>query len=438
MSEIITRVDETVKKYNMLEHGDFVVVGVSGGADSMLLLWYLLQRREQLGLRLLVANVEHGIRGNESENDSYFVKSFCEENGVEFKMLSINAPEEAKALSMGVEEYSRKRRYEFFSSFNSDKIATAHNLSDNVETFIFRVSRGTSSRGLSCIPPVRDNIIRPLIDISSLEIRTFCSENGIEYRIDSTNLCNDYARNSIRNNVSPVLREINPAFERNISALIDTLSCDDDCLDKEAEACFCALYKDGSLDKEELLRYHSAIIKRVLVKLFESNSLDVDSFHINAAYELLFKTGRHQISGDFFVVSDKSKIRIAKFDENKKSTAKIINKKAVTKSEFLTNGELLLKQFAFYCDCDKINGNIYVRSRMQGDTISPAKRNCTKTLKKLFNELHIDAEKRDSVPVLCDDSGVIGVYGFCVDERVRVDDGTSRVLLLNINSEDKN
>ena len=102
MSEIITRVDETVKKYDMLKQGDFVVVGVSGGADSMLLLWYLLKRQKQYNLRILVANVEHGIRGEESLSDTEFVKEFCKKNNVQFKSLSVNAPKEAKALSMGV------------------------------------------------------------------------------------------------------------------------------------------------------------------------------------------------------------------------------------------------------------------------------------------------------------------------------------------------
>lgn len=438
MSEIITRVDETVKKYDMLEQGDFVVVGVSGGADSMLLLWYLLKRQKQYNLRILVANVEHGIRGEESLSDTEFVKEFCRKNNVEFKSLSVNAPKEAKALSMGVEEYSRKIRYEFFSSFSSDKIATAHSLSDNVETFIFRAVRGTSPRGLASISPVRDNIIRPLIEISSDEIRDFCNQNGIEYRIDSTNLCNDYARNSIRNSVSPVLRKINPSFENNVSSLIEAISSDCDCLDFQAEECFGNLYNNGALDKSKLRLYHPSIVRRVLVKLFEINSLPVDRVHIDDAYSLLFKNGKVQIKGNFFVVSDKNSIRIALIDDDTPLKAEIVNKKVIYKSEFLTNGELLLKQFAFYCDCDKISGNICVRSRQSGDTISPAKRNCTKSLKKLFNELKIDVEKRAAVPVLCDDDGVIGVYGYCVDERVRVKDDTSRVLLFNIHLEDNN
>lgn len=438
MSEIITRVDETVKKYDMLEQGDFVVVGVSGGADSMLLLWYLLKRQKQYNLRILVANVEHGIRGEESLSDTEFVKEFCKKNNVQFKSLSVNAPKEAKALSMGVEEYSRKIRYEFFSSFSPDKIATAHNLSDNVETFIFRAVRGTSPRGLASISPVRDNIIRPLIEISSAEIRDFCNQNGIKYRIDSTNLCNDYARNSIRNSVVPVLREINPSFENNISSLIEAISSDCDCLDCQSEECFCDLYNNGILDKSKLRLYHPSIVKRVLVKLFEINSLPIDRVHIGEVYSLLFKNGKVQIKGKCFAVSDKNSIRIALIENDMPLKAEIVNKKVISKSEFLTNGELLLKQFAFYCDCDKISGNICVRSRQSGDTISPAKRNCTKSLKKLFNELKIDVEKRATVPVLCDDVGVIGVYGYCVDERVRVKDDTSRVLLFNIHLEDNN
>ena len=422
----------------MLEMNDFVVVGVSGGADSMLLLWYLLKKQKQYNLRILVANVEHGIRGDESLADTNFVKEFCEKNGVEFKSLSINAPKEAKALSMGVEEYSRKKRYEFFSSFSPDKIATAHNLSDNVETFIFRAARGTSPRGLASISPVRDKIIRPFIEISSSEIRDFCNQNGIEYKIDSTNFCNDYARNSIRNNIVPVLREINPSFESNVSSLIEMISSDCDCLDYEAEECFNDLYTDGALDKNKLKLCHPSIARRVLVKLFELNSLPIDRAHINDAYSLLLKTGRAQIKGNYFIVSDKDNIRVALIEKNQPLKAEIVNKTVVSKSEFLTNGELLLKQFAFYCDCDKINGNICVRSRQSGDTISPAKRNCTKSLKKLFNELRIPSEKRAGVPVLCDDDGVIGVCGYCVDERVRVKDDTSFVLLFNIHLEDNN
>ena len=114
-----------------------------------------------------------------------------------------------------------------------------------------------------------------------------------------------------------------------------------------------------------------------------------------------------------------------------------MNKKIISYDEFLNNCKLWHKEFDFFCDCDKINGNIYIRGRKTGDSISPAGRNCTKTLKKLFNELGINIENRASVPVICDNSGVIGVYGYCVDERVKTDSSTKNILLLKILLEDK-
>ena len=179
MLEITTKADALVKKYNMLSNGDFVVVGVSGGADSMALLAYLCQKKQEYDLRLLVANVEHGIRGEESISDTAFVESYCNENNIEFKSISIDAVNGAKQNNMSVEEYSRKVRYDFFRSFNPDKIATAHNLSDNVETLLFRLSRGTSIKGLCGIPPVRDNIIRPFLSVTGEEIRSACKNAGI-------------------------------------------------------------------------------------------------------------------------------------------------------------------------------------------------------------------------------------------------------------------
>ena len=146
MSEIITKIDNTVTKYKMITAGDIIVAGVSGGADSMLLLNYLISVKSKFDIRIIVANVEHGIRGAESKNDTEFVRRFCEKNSVEFHCLEIDAVGGAKRAGIGVEEYSRNVRYEFFNSLGGTKIATAHNLSDNVETVIFRLARSSNVR----------------------------------------------------------------------------------------------------------------------------------------------------------------------------------------------------------------------------------------------------------------------------------------------------
>lgn len=434
MLEITTKIDLTVKKYNMLNQNDFVVAGVSGGADSMLLLHYLIQKRDELNLKLLVANVEHGIRGNESIRDSEFVKSFCKKNNVDFVCKSINAVDEAKANSLSVEEYSRNVRYEFFNSFGADKIATAHNLSDNAETVLFRLSRGTSLKGCCGIPPVRDNIIRPLIDVSSDDIRQYCCDMGIDYVVDSTNDCDDYSRNFIRHYIVKDFEQLNPSFEQTFSRFIASVNEDDELLNLLADNAYEKSLVDNKLDLIALKKNHISIIKRVIFKYFDSNGVALDELHLNLICNLLDKTGKEQIKGSIFAVSNAQYLRIANFDSADKSIN--VETKIIDYNSFLNNCELFKKEIAFYCDYDKIVGNIFVRPRIEGDTISPANRGVTKSLKKLFNEYAIPVENRGNVPVACDDNGVIGVCGYCCDERVKVEDKTKNVLLLYIRMED--
>lgn len=436
MLEITTKADALVKKYNMLSNGDFVVVGVSGGADSMALLYYLCQKKQEYNLRLLVANVEHGIRGEESISDTAFVESYCNERNIEFKSISIDAVNGAKQNNMSVEEYSRKMRYDFFRSFNPDKIATAHNLSDNVETLLFRLSRGTSIKGLCGIPPVRDNIIRPFLSVTGEEIRSACKNEGIEYCIDSTNADNKYSRNNIRNNIIPLFKTLNPSFEQSVSRLIESVSEDEMFLNESANACFDSCFKNNCLSLSRLRTYSPSVIKRAILKYFELYGISLDEIHLNGVYNLAFNPGRLQIKGNTFAISDKKRLRYAVFEQKISFDELTVNKKVISREEFLIKYELLRKEFDFYCDYDKICGNISIRCREEGDTISPANRNCTKSLKKLFNEFRINVEDRDSIPLVCDDKGVIGVYGYCIDERVRIDSETINVVLINIHLED--
>ncbi len=436
MSEIIAKINKTVQKYNMLSIGDTVVVGVSGGADSMLLLYYLIQKREELSLNIIAANVEHGIRGQESIDDTAFVEEYCKSNNVTFKCLRINAVAEAEKAGVGVEEYSRDRRYSFFRSFNADKIATAHNLSDNVETLLFRISRGTSIKGCCGIPAVRNNIIRPLIQCSGREIRNACIELNIPYVIDSTNNDNTYSRNLIRNCIVPEFSKINSNFENNALRFIESVKEDEDCLDMLANECFDASFKNNVLIIDKLKKYHISIIKRTFIKYFSLYDITLDELHLNSLLRLLDAPSRLQIKGNYFAVSDKRRIRIAIFEQTIDLDTVIIDKKIISRNEFLTNCELLIKKFAFYCDYDKIVGIFGIRPRDEGDYISPAGRGCSKSLKKLYNEYSIPVEERENIPVIFDERGIIGIYGYCCDERVKIDSGTVNVLLLKITTED--
>lgn len=429
---------DTVKKYDMISKGDSVLVALSGGADSVMLALFLLSIRDAYSLKLTAAHVEHGIRGKESMEDAAFCERFCKKNGIDFKILHINAPVEAKKCKMGVEEYSRTARYEFFESFNCSKIATAHNLSDNIETMIFRCARGTSLKGLCSIPPKRGRIIRPLIEISSAEIRRYLDDNNISYRVDSTNSDSSYSRNFIRNEIMPLFRCLNGEFEHHAARMIETLCDDEDFLNEHISSIYDDICQDNMIRAERFNRLSKSEKNRIAAKWLNDNGLPVNDNVITGVLRLSLRNSRFQISENIFAVSAAGNIRIADFGKKHKNFSFIVSKNVVSVKDFLNKCEFNNKKFDFYCDCDKIVGNVIVRSRKDGDLISPKGRNCTKSLKKLFNEQHIPPEIRNRIPVIADDNGVIGIAGITVSQRTAVDSNTKNILILSIRTEDKN
>ena len=424
MSETITKINQTVKAYNMLSEGDTVVVGVSGGADSMLLLYFLLL--DNCPYNLIVAHVEHGIRGEASKSDCEFVKSFCKNHGLRFELLSINAPEEAKALGLGVEEYSRNRRYEFFNSFGADKIALAHSMSDSVETALFRISRGTSIKGLAGIPPVRDNIIRPLINCTADEIRRTCKELGIDYVVDETNSDNEYSRNYIRNVIVPAFKTLNPSFEDAVFRLMQSAAEDDEFINNCADSIF---NRTDGVSVSELNNYDIAVQKRVISKMAAEYGVTLDALHLTQALELLDKPKKLQLKGDVYIASSGDLLRV--YNQNEPPKSATLKYEVINFSDF--NSEQKKNMFVDY---DKVVGSPHLKDREAGDTINPAGRGCTKTLKKLYNELKIPAENRDKLHIIADDNGIIAILGCAVDERVKPDENTKRIMLFEITTED--
>ena len=200
-----------IKKYNMLENCDRIVVGLSGGADSVCLLSVLNSLKAEYGFSLVAAHINHGIRGAEAQRDEESCKKLCESLDVPLEILHADIPTLSKQQGIGEEECGRIVRYDFFRSLAGErgKIATAHNLNDNAETLLLNLVRGAGSKGACGIPPVRDNIIRPLIETDRKSIEKYCEENELQYVTDSTNLECEYSRNKIRIKVLPTLCEIN-------------------------------------------------------------------------------------------------------------------------------------------------------------------------------------------------------------------------------------
>lgn len=422
------KVLKTVKKYNMLSKGDRVLIGVSGGADSIALLEFFVSVKEKYDLDICVAHIEHGIRGEDSVNDAEFVKNYCKKLGVNFYLKTIDAPNLAKKAKMGVEEYSRMARYDFFNTIECDKIATAHNLTDNIETLLFRLTRGTGLKGACSIPAVREKIIRPFIEVSSGEIRKWCNDNNIPYRVDCTNSDSAYSRNLIRLEILPLFEKLNANYQDNIENFISDVNEDYAFIDNYVKSIYPKIVKNNEIDLPKLNELDLSIKKRILIMFFDENGYSLNRIHLQSVIDITLKSGKTQIKENVFAISAKGKIRLAKFND--------LNKKDEFVTKILNIDEFKDKNIDFYCDCDKIVGNIIIRAKQAGDRIKPAGRNVSKTLKKLLNESAYRIEKRDKKIVVCDDLGIVGVIGLCADERVKVDCNTAKILTIKLPSED--
>lgn len=228
---------QTIKKYNLIENGDSIVVGVSGGPDSICLLHVLNDLKNELNFKIYVAHINHMIR-KEADEETEYVKSFCKNIGVECFVKRIDVIKISKELKIGTEEAGRKIRYYFFEEVlkntNSNKIATAHNNNDKVETIIMNILRGSGIAGLKGLDPIRENkFIKPLIEISREEIEAYCEENKLEPRIDKSNNENIYTRNKVRNSVIPYIKkEFNPNILKTINRLSEVATEENEYLDK--------------------------------------------------------------------------------------------------------------------------------------------------------------------------------------------------------------
>ena len=236
------KVLRTIKKYNLIQAKDKIVLGVSGGPDSLFMLDILNKLKEKLQFEIVVAHVNHKIR-KEADEEEEFVKKYCDKIKVEFYSKRIEVEKYANNNKIGLEEAGRKIRYEFFDEVakttNSNKIAIAHNKNDKVETILMNLLRGSGVTGLQGIQPVNNKIIRPIIEIERQEIEKYCEENKLEPKIDISNFDNAYTRNKIRNIVIPYIKkEFNPNFIETITRLSEVITEENKFLKNITEASY--------------------------------------------------------------------------------------------------------------------------------------------------------------------------------------------------------
>lgn len=438
------KVRALIERHNMLPEGATVVAAVSGGSDSMVLLNILNSLKDEYKINLCAAHVNHCLRGDDADSDQRFVEEKCREMGVPAYVLKVDVAEKAKESGEGFEECARRIRYEFFNSLGEDiVIATAHNLSDKVETFLFNFSRGSALRGLCSIPVRRDNIIRPLISCTKSEIFEYCEKNGIEYVTDATNADVTYSRNRIRHNVVKELSAINVSFEKCAERCISAINEDEEYLSLLADDYVEKSRSKNGFDAKILASAPLPLKKRALIRIAEEcTGITPEYKSVRSICDMLDNHGKIQINGgvtvrvrkgilDFPNEAEEGKISEI-VDGKAEFFDSVIETKIVNIKE-INNLQIISKQgLEYYLDCDKIIGRLVVRSRQAGDKISLKSRGCTKSLKKLFNELEISPEKRNAVAVFADEKGVVLVEGVGCDSRVAVNSTTENVLFVKI------
>ncbi|MBO5090007.1 MAG: tRNA lysidine(34) synthetase TilS [Clostridia bacterium] len=420
---MLEKVLNAIKRFSLIEKGDTVTVALSGGADSVALLHVLLALRDELSITVNAAHLNHGIRGAEADRDEAFVKKLCSDLNVSLVCEKLNVPSVSKEKHISLELAAREVRYDFLSRNADGLIATAHTASDNAETLLFNLTRGSGIKGLCGIPPKRERYIRPLILCSRADIEEYCRENGLSFVTDSTNLTDDYTRNKIRHNAVTVLKEVNPSFEDAVSRTANALSEDNSALDYYAsELLFKSLSEDGLLI-EGLKAAPTAVAKRVIMKYAEAlyTDLTLDYFHINALYEICIKGGKISLPNKLYGVCENGFLTLNDGESQDLPEFYVEIVKAENVNNLLSNDVI---------DCDKIVGDLIIRTRREGDTIRLKNRGCTKTLNKLFTENKIPKALRDVIPVVSDDEGVVWVYGMGVSQKCAATAGSKNVALV--------
>lgn len=430
---MLKKVTQAVDQFGLLCSAKHITVALSGGADSMALLCALLQLKEELGIKKIsAAHFNHKIRGKEALRDQNFVTEQCKNKGVELYLGSADVPAYAKENGLSLELAARRLRYEFFEGLDTDVIATAHTASDNVETVLFNLTRGTALSGLCGIPPKRDRYIRPLIFCTRADIEVYCTQNGIPFVTDSTNLCDDYTRNKIRHSVVPVLKDINESAENAVCRMTVSLREDDDFITSIVQNEYGTVFKNGVLLLDKLNSLHPAIAKRIIVRYCEDSDIEVDNYHINNIYSICKTEGKISLPKNNSAVAKDGVLMIVSETKQPQNFSFTVDIKE-SENDLFENCEnvhnLLLKNIL---DCDRIVGKLVLRQRRPGDTICLKNKKCTKTLKKLFCEYKIPTSERDVWPILCDDNGVVWIYKIGVADRCAADCNSRKIYKISV------
>ena len=407
---MLNKLREFSRQQGLIQKGDKIVCAVSGGADSMALLWALYLLKEEWDLDISAAHFNHHLRGAESDRDEAFVRDFCEGYGIPLHVGSGHIVPGKK----GLEAAARDARYAFLRSL-SGKIATAHTADDNAETLLMHLVRGTGLKGLGGIMPQNGNVIRPMLSITRQEIEDFLAEYAVDYITDSSNNGDDFLRNRIRHHVMPLLKEENPRLSQNLSAMALRLRQDEEALAQQAAY-------EGAPQVEILRNMAPAVRARALEKFLKDSGVkEPEAVHIRQADALVFSenpSARANFPGGLIIGRKYDILTIVSAN-----TGEIPYRINCDAAEEIIN---TVDTFTVVTV-----GDVFIRSRQSGDAIRLP--GGTKTLKKILIDRKIPAAERSRIPVLCDDLGILAVGGIGVNlDRAATELPATRIQLIPV------
>ncbi len=456
---IIDRVLKYMTQHQMITKGEGIIVGVSGGADSICLLFVLKEISRQMSIRLYVVHVNHGIRGEKAEKDGVFVENICRDWQIPFYLINENVIDYATVEGFSVEEAGRILRYKAFEKIREEchatKIAVAHHKNDQAETVLFNLFRGSGIKGLGGINPVRDNIIRPLLCLERKEIEQFLEKKAINYCIDETNADTTYKRNVIRNKIVSIAeKEIQ---ERVVEHIADTAI-----LMQEAE---CYIYEEAKKEWEYIVTKKKSILYLEIQELVKSKYIiqtylirmcleklsgdlkDISARHITNILELLKKPVGKSISlpNDLIARRDYKNIVIYKkeHEENHLPVRVSVNIPGrielkngayisfqIEKSENVKDIEQ--KLYTKWFDYDKIISGLLLRNREPNDFLYINSKMEKQSIKSYFINSKIPKDSRDKVLLLAEGSHILWVIGYRISEKCKISDETKNILKVQV------
>ena len=453
--DLLGQVNTAIKKHSMLFEKDRVLIGLSGGPDSVCLLHALNNLKDGYKLSLHAIYIDHGLRPDEIPAEIEFCKKLCETLGVPFLTKSVDVKSYAKEYCLNKQEAARELRYKIFEDvaleIGSSRIALAHNADDQAETFFMRILRGAGQKGLSGIPPVRGKIIRPLIEIERKDIEEFLDSISQSFIVDSSNLKKDYFRNWLRLAVMPEFKRQNPELIRTISRTSEIIREEDNYLELIVTKTLMRLIPKKTDRTIELFLVPLETMDRVILRRVLRRAIDavkglrgIGFVHIEDIIELVKRgnsgdriylpKGIRVIKGySTLILTSEQPSKLGAYSLNVPEELALKESGILIKSSFADSAEIPCDgKSKVIIDAERIKLPLVVRARKSGDLFYPFGFGKRKKLQDFFVDEKIPRDERDSIPIVLSGNDVVWIAGYRADERFKVMSETKKIVLIEI------